>query len=609
MTDASYSTPPRPELALRVGVTGARALTPEAIAAFRPLVADILDFIKQEILRLAADPRASVYAPGAPALRMVSPLAEGADRLVAEEALKAGFTLFAPLPFPKAEYEKDFPLSVGTFRALLARAETLELDGSHGDLAEESYREIGRFVIRNCDVLIALWDGEPQHGGGGTGEIVQLAAQADLPIWWIDAKGLRSPRFVQDSGDLRGGGAEGETGKARLKTRIKQIILPPEFRPPEIGGLFGWCAHWLGKLCSHEERPLVSYLAEKPLAKREISDGHASLMDLLAPTQAVGEFPRIDASMARTGKYWDGIYSALDGLAITYAGCFRSSKVWIVSSFFLALAFSALGGVLPPSFGPPFAGLELAALLLAALLLIVRIAFRWHEKWTSYRLIAELCRMQYFLSSVGQALSGAEGLRIYSEGAASKESILPRDTWVAWYFSAAQRAAPFPVGSFAVLKSSAILLMRSLCGEQSDYHTVRSARYTKASRRVRLGAEICIVLTIVFSAMKVGWTLRDKEDLMTFSGALIICLSAAYAAFIDIEADSEFSVFARQSSQMVQVLSKQGADLKALTETDWDTPLFARDLGRWMNSLALSLLGDVKGWAQLYGVKHPEGGD
>ena len=41
-------------------------------------------------------------------MRVVSPLAEGTDRIFAEQALGLGFELCAVLPFPQAEFEKDF---------------------------------------------------------------------------------------------------------------------------------------------------------------------------------------------------------------------------------------------------------------------------------------------------------------------------------------------------------------------------------------------------------------------------------------------------------------------------------------------------------------------
>jgi hypothetical protein len=56
---------------------------------------------------------------------LLSPLAEGADRLVAEVALEVGARLVVPLPMPQHLYEEDFrsPESLAEFRCLLERAE------------------------------------------------------------------------------------------------------------------------------------------------------------------------------------------------------------------------------------------------------------------------------------------------------------------------------------------------------------------------------------------------------------------------------------------------------------------------------------------------------
>ena len=56
---------------------------------------------------------------------LLSPLAEGADRLAAEVALARGITLRVPMPMAQGEYEKDFPdrKSLEEFRRLLNAAE------------------------------------------------------------------------------------------------------------------------------------------------------------------------------------------------------------------------------------------------------------------------------------------------------------------------------------------------------------------------------------------------------------------------------------------------------------------------------------------------------
>lgn len=192
--DPRPAVPDRPLLAFRVGITGRRKLPAEHEAPLRARVADVLRLVRQELTLLAAQPAAlAVYRREAdgtvqPRLRLLSPLAEGADRLAAEAALDEGFTLHAAMPFPRAEYEADFaknPASLAAFHALLARAElsATELDGDREDEAR-SYQAVGRFVVRNCDLVIAIWDGKPDEGLGGTAGIVRFATRFGPPVWW-----------------------------------------------------------------------------------------------------------------------------------------------------------------------------------------------------------------------------------------------------------------------------------------------------------------------------------------------------------------------------------------------------------------------------------------
>ena len=116
-----------------------------------------------------------------PSTRIVvlSALAEGADRLVAREALELGFSLVVPLPMQREEYEKDFatPESLADFRSLLLRAESAfvvrpAVATSSADRAT-AYANCGAYIAGRCVELIALWDGEDSPTGG-TAEVVRF---------------------------------------------------------------------------------------------------------------------------------------------------------------------------------------------------------------------------------------------------------------------------------------------------------------------------------------------------------------------------------------------------------------------------------------------------
>jgi hypothetical protein len=94
--------------------------------------------------------------------------------------------LIVPLPLPRDDYMKDFGSdeSKRQFLALLERAEAVvQLPPQPSRTA--SYRAAGIYVLDHCDVLIAVWDGNPGRGASGTAEIVAEARHRKLPTVWV----------------------------------------------------------------------------------------------------------------------------------------------------------------------------------------------------------------------------------------------------------------------------------------------------------------------------------------------------------------------------------------------------------------------------------------
>lgn len=124
-----------------------------------------------------------------PILRMISPLAEVSDRLLARNALDSGFELQCPLPFHREEYEKDFSTreSIQDFNDLLEQASAvLELDENREAGREgECYLSAGRVVLHQSDILLAVWNGKEAQGKGGTGNIAEEGRSLGIPVIWI----------------------------------------------------------------------------------------------------------------------------------------------------------------------------------------------------------------------------------------------------------------------------------------------------------------------------------------------------------------------------------------------------------------------------------------
>jgi len=127
-------------------------------------------------------------------LTVISPLAEGADRLMAHRILaRPGAQLIVPLPLPQSDYMADFGSTTSReeFSHLLARADEVIVLPPVSN-RDQAYAAVGRYVLDHSDVLIAIWDGKPAQGVAGTSEIVALARGRGLPLAWIHA-GNRLP--------------------------------------------------------------------------------------------------------------------------------------------------------------------------------------------------------------------------------------------------------------------------------------------------------------------------------------------------------------------------------------------------------------------------------
>lgn len=164
---------------LMIGVTGHRKLREADLPALHAQVRAFLVDLQHRY-------------PDLP-LVLLSPLAEGGDRLAAEVAFELGIRVIAPLPLPLALYRDDFdgPESLAIFERQLSRAQPLILPVRHSDDADTAgvpgpardrqYAEAGIFVSRHCHLLLALWDGGESSALGGTAQIVRFHLHGEMP--------------------------------------------------------------------------------------------------------------------------------------------------------------------------------------------------------------------------------------------------------------------------------------------------------------------------------------------------------------------------------------------------------------------------------------------
>jgi hypothetical protein len=109
-------------------------------------------------------------------IQVMSPLAEGADRITARVALDLGLELIAPLPMEQSEYRKDFETAASRaeFEEMCLQASQLLVLPAESTDRDRLYAQLGVFLSAHCHMLLAIWDGKLGTALGGTGQVVKF---------------------------------------------------------------------------------------------------------------------------------------------------------------------------------------------------------------------------------------------------------------------------------------------------------------------------------------------------------------------------------------------------------------------------------------------------
>jgi hypothetical protein len=207
------------------GVTGAGAVLTVGVTGHRP---NRLVLPPAAVKRRCLDALSAIAAGSRHCRKIaISALAEGADRAFAEAALTARFELHALLPFASHDYETTFsdPLGLPHYKALLRDTAGVEaMAGSLAD-AEEAYQALGQALAERADMLVAVWDGAPGQGRGGTPEVIETALAAGKPVIWIDAGGVAPRRLIVRDRREPGGRLAQLAHRARLigRRRLRDL--------------------------------------------------------------------------------------------------------------------------------------------------------------------------------------------------------------------------------------------------------------------------------------------------------------------------------------------------------------------------------------------------
>lgn len=117
-------------------------------------------------------------------------LARGPDQIFAKVVLNIGGTVEVILPAADYRECKVKPENLEEFDYLTSHARVVRMLPFLKS-NRESYMAASEEVLRVVDSLIAVWDGNPSGGYGGTADVVEAARRRGLPVTVVWPDGAR----------------------------------------------------------------------------------------------------------------------------------------------------------------------------------------------------------------------------------------------------------------------------------------------------------------------------------------------------------------------------------------------------------------------------------
>ncbi|GHJ40417.1 hypothetical protein [Streptomyces sp. TS71-3] len=147
---------------MRLGITGHRGMPPSSEEAVRVALAEVVQG----------------HDPGE--LVGVSCIADGPDAWFVEAVLAHGGRV--EVVIPAMEYREGLPEEHhALYDELLRRAAEVHSTGMK-ESTSKAHQAGSEMLVGLADELVAVWDGLPARGYGGTADVVAYARGADVPV-------------------------------------------------------------------------------------------------------------------------------------------------------------------------------------------------------------------------------------------------------------------------------------------------------------------------------------------------------------------------------------------------------------------------------------------
>jgi hypothetical protein len=510
----SYAVP------LVVAVTGHRDLVATEIPAIEARVRECLIGLRDDY-------------PGR-LVGVMSALAEGADRLVANIALSLEMPLTVVLPMSRALYQRDFASAESRAefdRLCLAASDIFELplhEGASSDAVAEpgqtrsmQYAAVGVFLCAHCQVLLALWDGKYNAQLGGTGQVVRFHHD-DLMPDYAPPTSVSLLSLTDDESDL-----------------VYHVVCSrdrPDGEPAT--GLIAGSTCWFTK---DTDNPRTAQMPERHRRVFEFANEFsreaqvfAAQIDRERGSLLVGA-PQ--ASMPAGLADIDQMFCAADWLAMRYQRRVRRVRKFVHFSAGLAaigyLSYTDLQSM-------PAIIMAILLLMLATMgvsLLAVRGA--WHRKYLDYRTLAEGLRVQFYWAAAGVTSGSVTKF-------AHDNCVQMRDVELGWIRNVMRVAGTECDVAPNLQPAGLAFVLREWLGDadhgQLGYYRRRSLQRNKETARTKLLGRIGVAATLIAlpALLATGtWLPADWAQPIIYATGLVLLSVAVRRSYAQRTAESE----------------------------------------------------------------------
>lgn len=503
-----------------------------------------------------------------PIVRIVSSLAEGADRALVKAALElkdtsksqADCEINVVLPFEPNVYKQDFrdDDSKKEFDDLLkSSSATVVLAGDRSTKEHrlDAYEAASRLVVEHSDILVAILenyrkevfgDSREQNRGGAVATAL-YALQTRVPVIFID--------FCTDTPTVSIETSVDDTHGEPTMDPISQLgtILQNMLRLPERNENAG-SEH---KPYKHRrDVSFADYCNEK--SKHWWQQLHYRF--LWAVLMLVPWFrKRVEqkkTKRSRKKSAFDPYYRWAHELAVHYAILYRGA--FLNNYMFGALAVTcAILACVSDKSALKWTLTEFGLLILIAANYLFERHYRWHERSVDYRILAEKFRLANVLHEVGlERPCSPSGLVRYLD---SSET-----SWMNWYYRAVVRCKGVREGTMDIHHlNNCLKVLINWTSKQIRYHEVNARDMEWAGEVLRWCSLAMFALAGLTCAAHMANHFLYLGIPVPWLTVLAASLPATGAACHAALTQGEFERLAKRSNCMTDVLESIKSDLQA----------------------------------------------